>query len=290
MRGNKRKPPKRGATGKPVPRRGGADLASVSSPTTAPGVEDVPPDELVAQVTGSLLAGIAHARTALDAELVLCDMFGTLETGLPDDVDDDERLAALTLLMSQLMTHAEALGTADALALLRVCSVLGPSGTQVAAGEAAGRLAVAGVKDRPWADRVGSPAMVSAWRYGDVIGAQSSIGVLFTDRGRDHALMVLIDHQLGGGVKDCWVATGKNATRMRATVASGMAGRPTAFFEHLDAASAAGWLREALASPPCPEAEDQVADVAANLYLTSSRTERLARLAGLPPSAPAWPG
>ena len=157
------------------------------------------PDGLIGAATASLLAAIAEARSPLAAELVLCGAFGAVETGLPDDADEQERLEALSLMLGQVIGHGEMIASVEALALLRVCSVLGPATSRSAARESAGRLAAAGVADRPWAGRVGRPAMLRAWRYGDVFGAQSSVGVLFDYRGREHVVMVLVDHLLGGG-------------------------------------------------------------------------------------------
>ena len=239
--------------------------------------------EPIVAATASLLAGIAEARSPLAAELVLCGAFAALEAGLRDDADEQERLEALTLMLGKVIGHAKALATADALALLRVCSVLGPATSRVAAGEAAVQLSAAGVADRPWAGKVGHPTMLRAWRFGDEFGAQFSVGVLFDYRGREHALMVLVDHQLGGGVKDCWVAEGRPAKEMRNNVAGGMASEPTTFFEDIDAADVAELLGLALASPPCPEQDDQIEDVAAHLYLVRARVEHVAQLAGVAP-------
>jgi hypothetical protein len=125
--------------------------------------------------------------------------------------------------------------------------------------------------------------MLRAWHYGDVFGAQSSVGVLFDYRGREHALMVLVDHLLGGGVKDCWVSEGRPAKDMRNSVAAALAGEPTTFFEDIDAAAAAALLGSALANPPCPEQADQIEDVTNHLYLVRARVEHLARLAGIAP-------
>ena len=177
----------------------------------------------VGAATASLLAAIAEARSPLAAELVLCAAFGAVETGLPDDVDEQERLEALALMLGQVIGHGEAIASVEALTLLRVCSVLGPATSRSAARESAGRLAAAGVADLPWAGRVGRPEMLRAWRYGDVFGAQSSVGVLFDYRGREHVVMVLVDHLLGGGVKDCWVSEGRAAKDMRNSVAAAMA-------------------------------------------------------------------
>jgi hypothetical protein len=244
---------------------------------------DVEGLELLAAATVSLLAGIAEARNPLAAELVLCAAIGAVETGMPDDADEQDRLDALTFMLGQVIAHAETLATVDALALLRICSVLGPATSRDAAGPAADRLAATGVADRLWASRVGSPAMLRAWHYGDVFGAQSSVGVLFDYRGREHVLMVLVDHLLGGGVKDCWVSEGRAAKEMRNSVATAMAGEPTTFFEDIDAAAAAGLLGSALAHPPCPEQPDQIEDVFNHLYLLRSRVAHLARLAGIAP-------
>jgi len=236
------------------------------------------PDGLIGAATASFLAVIAEARSPLEAELVLCAAFGALETGSPDDADEQERHEALALMLGQVIGHSEMIASEEALALLRVCSVLGPPTSRSAARESAGRLAAAGVADRPWAGRVGRPEMLRAWRYGDVFGAQSSVGALFDYRGREHAVMVLVDHLLGGGVKDCWVSEGRTAKDMRNSVAAAMAGDPDTFFEDIDAAAVAALLGSALACPPCPEQADQIEDVNNHLHLLQARVEHLAGL------------
>jgi len=125
------------------------------------------PVEQIAAVTAALLAGIRNARNPLAGEMVLCGALGSLEAGLPEDADEQTRLQMLTLMLGEVISEALALATVDALALLRVCSVLGPVSTQDAAGEAVGQLVAAGVADRPWAGRVGHPMMLRAWRFGD---------------------------------------------------------------------------------------------------------------------------
>lgn len=280
--GNRRSPAaRRSATRKPP----SMSLVSRHPPVVAGSGQadvlagDVDGSDLLAAATMSLLAGIAEARNPLAAELVLCAAIGAVEAGMPDDADERDRLDALTFMLGQVIVHAETLATADALALLRICSVLGPATTRAAAGQAADRMAAAEVADRPWASMVGSPEMLRAWHYGDVFGAQSSVGVLFDYRGREHVLMVLVDHLLGGGVKDCWVAEGRAAKEMRNSVATAMAGEPTTFFEDVDAAAATGLLGSALGHPPCPEQPDQIEDVFNHLCLLRARVAHLARLA-----------
>ena len=203
-----------------------------------------------------------------------------MEVTTGQGADEQERLEALTLLLGQVIGHAQEQATVDALALLRVCSVLGPATSRAAAGRGAAQLAAAGVADRPWGGRVGHPTMLRAWRYGDVFWAQSSVGVLFDYRGREHALMVLIDHTLGGGIKDCWVSEGRPAKEMRDTVAAAMASNPTTLFEDIDAVAVAGLLGSALTNPPCPEQTDQIEDVAKHLYLVRARVDHLAQSTG----------
>ena len=144
-----------------------------------------------------MLAAIAEARSPLAAELVPCGAFGAVETGLPDDADEHERLEALALMLGQVIGYGEMIASVEALALLRVCSVLWPAKSRSEARASAGRLAAAGVADSPWAGRVGRAEMLRACRYGDVFGAQSSVGVLFDYRGREHVVMVLVDHLIG---------------------------------------------------------------------------------------------
>ena len=68
---------------------------------TAEGLDHTLDDDvrlgLVGAATASLLEEIAKARTPLDAELVLCAAFGTIELGLPQDVEGDEREQVWTI-------------------------------------------------------------------------------------------------------------------------------------------------------------------------------------------------
>jgi hypothetical protein len=227
------------------------------------------------------MTAVAQARTPLAAELVLCGALGLLQTGI--EGADADRAAAVRELLGTVIDRCEQVGSADALAVLRVCSVLGPDDARAAADAAAARLAGAGVGDRPWVARLGRPGALRAWRYGDVFGGQESVGVLFEDLGREHALMVLIDHNLGGGVKDAWIAEGKQTKGLRNRIAAELGDRPDAVFEDVDLATAVGVLRAALACPPCPEQDDQIEDVATHLFLVRSRTDRLAELVGSSP-------
>jgi hypothetical protein len=54
-----------------------------------------------------LSTGIAEALEPLAAELVLRATLGAIETGLPDDADEQGRLEALTFMLGQMIVHAE---------------------------------------------------------------------------------------------------------------------------------------------------------------------------------------
>jgi Plasmid pRiA4b ORF-3-like protein len=247
----------------------------------APEAADTLP-ELIAEVATSMIKGLAGARHPLAAELVLASMLGILGEGLPPELDDVERAAAISELLSGLIDYCERLASPEGLGFLRLASIQGPAPTRAAADEALHRLAERGVGDLRWAESVGAPTLLRAWRYGDVYGSQSSIGILFAYRHREHALCVLIDHGLGGGIKDAWIAEGRDARGLRDDVAATMAAEPTAIFEDPTGREALDGLRAALAAPPCPEQPDQIEDVAAHLYLVHARAQQLARLLAEP--------
>lgn len=236
--------------------------------------------EVAVGVVESLIAELASVRTGLDAELTLCGMLGLVETGI--EGDDTERGEAIRTLLSQIIGRAEALADADGLMAMRVCASIGPDETRSAAHAAAERVAQSGAADRPWATRIGRPVFLRAWRYGDDAGEQDSVGVLFDERGREHALVVLIDHVLGGGLKDAWIAVGREAKGLRNRIATDLAGEPDVTFEDIDLTTAAGMLLDATAAAPCPVADDQINDVAVHRFLARSRAEHLAHLADLP--------
>lgn len=59
-----------------------------------------------------------------------------------------------------------------------------------------------------WVGNVGSATPTRAWLASDVFGDQESLLVAFSQDGdpREHALVVLIDHNLSGQAKDAWIA------------------------------------------------------------------------------------
>nr|WP_281289142.1 hypothetical protein [Leekyejoonella antrihumi] len=258
---------------------GDGSMTAPADPGDPAYLADIDPQEAVAVAATSLIAEIKGVRNPLEAELMLSTALAAMDMGAPDDIDEQQLLDTLTFMLGEVIGYAESLGSQEALALLRGASVIGPEASRGAARASAERLAGGGVPDRPWAARVGRPQLLRAWRYGDIFGQQESVGVLFDDRGREHAVMVLIDHVLGGGVKDCWVAEGKLVKRLQKDVGRLRAGTDETFFEDLDAAKAVEVLEAALAQPPCPADAEQVEDLGLHLPLLRARTDHLRELA-----------
>jgi hypothetical protein len=252
-----------------------------AEPGLSEDVEGVVASELVGAVAGSLLDALASCRHRLDAELALASVFGTLASGLPEELDESERVAAYSLLLSELILHCRELVTTDSLGFLRLAAEQGPVSSRELAAAAADRIE-GGVRVPRWAAG-GTLTVLRAWRYRDVFGAQTSIGILFSYGHREHALCMLIDHELGGGIKDAWFAEGRHARGLRDRVAATMATEPMALFEDLTEGEALDVMREALRCAPCPEAPDQVENVDAYVYLVHARAQRLAQLLGAPP-------
>jgi hypothetical protein len=252
----------------------------------APDEDFQAPDEIVAPIAESLIAEMGRVRRALDAELLLGQVFGTVQQGIVGDAA--ERDFALASLLGQVTRHAEHRSTPDALALLRVLAVLGPARSRAGAEAAAVRLARLGVADQPWAAGVGRPDVLQSWQYGDIVGEQESLAVLFSYRRHHHVLTVLIDHALGGGVKDCWIGVGKRAAGLREYTANTLGSDPEIWLRDVDVVVAASVLRRALSLETVAGDDEQVQDVATMFHVTFSRAEHLCGLAGLRAPTVPW--
>jgi hypothetical protein len=233
--------------------------------------EDFDVAETVVAIACEAVGAVGAARHALAAELSVSGLLRMVELAAPPEATGRDRAAAREDLLGELIGWAVSDASPAALAFLRVVAALGEASTRIAASAAAEQLAAAGVADRRWAAIVGRPRLVRAWWYGDVFGHQESVNLLFDYAHREHCVCVLIDHRLGGGVKDCWISEGRVAGGLRARSAAEMAASPVALFEDLDPRRAAQSLRAALANATCPQEADQIRDVAANLEILRAR-------------------
>lgn len=176
-----------------------------------------------------------------------------------------------------------------ALALLRAAASMGSPAERTAAGRAADALAAAGVAEAAWASPAGQVSPGRCWVYGDVFGDQESVVTTFdyagapAPGGSTHALVVLVDHNLGGIVKDMFCATHAERT-IRAIARASTEDGPMSVLEEITPGQARTRLERAFAA--CRSAwEPPVGENARALWALA--TSRLARLPeGPPPSAP----
>jgi hypothetical protein len=185
-------------------------------------------------------------------------------------------------VLDSLISQAEEHGGPEALAMLRVLAVVGPAQARPTAEKIADRLVMAGLQDRPWVKVLGAPEVGACFGYTDSDGVQEALTVTFAYGRKQHALAVLIDHELGGGVKDCWPTDHPDLIRADYQQAAKRYGLNLRDYEP---AKARRILERALDKPPCPVAPDQVEDVRDYLELLRLRTALLPEAATATPDA-----
>ena len=197
----------------------------------------------------------------LSAELTGAEFLAMLREAMPVEHELSELVAAL-------IGQAEGHGTPEALAMLRVLAVVGPPGVHSAAAGAADRLVQAGLSDPPWVAGLGRPRVGRCFGYADEHGAQEVIGITFAYGRKQHALAVLIDHGLGGGIKDCFPT--EHARRIRADYQKAATEHGLVFHDY-EPAQARAILDRALGKQPCPAEPDQIEDVGDYLNFLRAR-------------------
>ncbi len=245
--------------------------------TLGPDDPDVGPDleldELIAPIYSTVVQDLRGVRSALVAESAAGTLLGMVSLITRAGVPEAEQEDAFAALVIHLVDYARRQATPSALALLRALSAVAAPPIHGPARAAAELLAEAGVRDRAWASVIGAPTPVRCWRYGAPEASQEVVTVTFAYRRKEHAVTVLIDHRLGGGVKDCWLSEDPDA--LWEQTSSVMAQDPRTEFGPIPWDRAQDVLQAALAAPPCPEDEDQVEDVATFLPILRSRLELL---------------
>ena len=227
--------------------------------------------ETVGPIYDEVVVALAQARTALDAELTVADLLHAVDAGAPYDVGADERTAVLVTVTAGLAMCAAGSCDPSGLALLRALAVVGPEPAREVLAEATDRILAAGVQDPRWAEGIGRATPVRAWVHGDIWGQQETLAVVFDQGGREHVAMVLLDHGLGGGVKDTWFAEDVTAVehQLQAAAASSRATE----LDELRLDEARELLALALERPECPADPDQAADVATHRALLRHRLQ-----------------
>jgi hypothetical protein len=220
-----------------------------------------------------ILAGVLDGWTPLlrtgcdplEAELCGAEFLGVIRRLVPGEPD-------LAEVVTEMIAEVETWGTREAMAMASVLAVLGPGEVRSAASAAAARLAASGLAAPSWASGLGRPTIGTCFGYADPFGEQQAIALCFSYGRKRHAVCVLIDHVLGGGIKDCFVSARPDQVRARYRRSAQGLGVAC---EDYSPAEAAAILGRALDREPCPEQPDQIEDVGDHLELLRSRLELL---------------
>jgi Plasmid pRiA4b ORF-3-like protein len=205
----------------------------------------------------------------LEAELCGAEFIGELRRAAPPNLDVAD-------VLRDIIADFAAQRGADVLAMMRVLAAVAPAPLRTMAGHAAARMVQDGLEDMPWAADVGWPVPGRCFGYTDLYGEQRTMVLTFSYGRQVHALVVLIDYLLGGGIKDCYVADYTESIRREYQ----RIGRdPDIVYSDLDPSEARAILMRSLSVEPCPVEPDQVRNVENYIDLV------LARVAALPAPA-----
>ncbi|MGH3486359.1 MAG: hypothetical protein ACRDP8_00370 [Actinopolymorphaceae bacterium] len=218
------------------------------------------PEQSLSAVLDGWRPLLARGATPLDAELCGMDFVAIVRSAALDP-------AEVPLVLEQMIAQAEQHGGPEALAMLRVLAVVGPPPVRPVASAGADRLVSDGLEDRPWVKRLGAPTAGQAFGYADD-GCQETLMLTFRYGRTSHAVAVLIDHDLGGGVKDCWVTDQVGRLRDDCLQAVAEIGIDLCDYAPAEARAIA---ERALARSPCPVEPEQIEDVDSYLDLVRSR-------------------
>jgi hypothetical protein len=255
-------------------------LRPVPDPEELTVVLDLSPLEVIESIYANLAHEIGRSRDPLEVECGIAEWLSMTTEMVTPGVPADEGDTALAELLGALIDVARRDATTQALAVLRALSVL--VGTPVAevADVAAADLASSGVADRGWVAKIGQLRPTTCVRYGNVDGSQESLIAGFSYGRPEHAIVVLIDHDLGGGIKDCWFTDQPEMIRQQIMT--------TAALDPMIEVGTIDWVRGerilsgALSQPICAETDDQVSGVTANVPLLRRRVDLLAGVAWQP--------
>ena len=243
-------------------------------PVPAPPVEieaafDLDPVELIESIYADLARDVGKSRDPLEVECGIAEWLAMITQMIISGVPDDEGDRALAGFLGTLIEVARRHATPQALAVLRALSVLPGTPSAEVAGAAAAELASSGIADRAWVAKLDQLQPTSCLRYGDADGSQESLIAGFSYGRSEHAIAVLIDHDLGGGIKDCWVTDQPEIVRQQ--ILTAVVSDPLVEVGPIDWVRAERILSAALSRLICAVGDDQVNDTSANIAVLRRR-------------------
>ncbi|GHC90738.1 hypothetical protein GCM10007079_37250 [Nocardiopsis terrae] len=180
-------------------------MPSSSPSPTGPDVPAAAFEEML-RAARALLA----MRHPLDAELAFSELLGSWWGERLPGVDVER------LLGEGLITHATAAGKPAGLGVLAAITALGTSASQRELAEQ-GMIALRerGLQAPAWASQLGAVTPVSVYVNGDRFGDTDDVVCVFSRDAPDstgalppeHALILVVDHNSGGLLRDAWVTT-----------------------------------------------------------------------------------
>jgi hypothetical protein len=166
--------------------------------------------EMLGTMAELAAAGAGEPSDALDAEQWISGLAGTWQMGPTPDPDADR------LFGPGFVLALEHLGGSGALTVLRALAAIGDESYASLARQAADRLASAGVTGPSWLDGLGQAKPVAALLMCDDDGFDDGLSVMveFAAPGAEHhTLGIYIDHNMGGLVKDVFIAGSLSSVR-----------------------------------------------------------------------------
>jgi hypothetical protein len=220
-------------------------------------------------------------RSPLDAELMVSELLGTWwgqqagrsSRGVRRRGDVEE------LVGEGLVGYAARQGSPAALALLSGIACLGTPRQAVQAEQAALALMDRGVARPAWAEHVGAVETAECYVNSDAYGDRDEVVCVFSYAGQEqHALVVIVDYNIGGLARDGWVTS--QVAKLLDYCRDGSAGAGPVFMQ-IDPPQARRILAAALA------ATDATAEPSVSASFPSYHAFIRARIRTLPPVLPA---
>ena len=189
----------------------GGSGRSGSAGRSARGTAAPPPNALFAEMLRAARELLA-VRSPLDAELMVSELLGTWWSQRPAKAGRHEvrrRRADVEELVGEgLVGYAAEQGSPAALALLSGIACLGTPRQAAKAEQAALSLMELGVARPGWAEHAGAVEAAECYINPDPYGDRDEVICVFSYAGQEeHALVVVVDYNAGGMVRDGWVTS-----------------------------------------------------------------------------------